>query len=109
MGTIGNLIEKTEKEDRNFVGTISFKSEEITLPDGSLVALGIDCEKWVIVYQKDKSSPFIVYEYDNHNKNIYVDKKIGDKNDVQKMKKIVDYFFTHAYSEDLVTIGPEGG
>ncbi|MCX5750193.1 MAG: hypothetical protein NT099_00730 [Candidatus Saganbacteria bacterium] len=93
-------------EDQDFVGTIAFRSEEISLPDGSSMALGIDGPHWVLVYQKEKGEQFHVYEYDNKTGAFRKDKKAGTHEEYQEMRGHVKYFFEHAHTEDLVTIMP---
>ncbi len=95
-------------EDHNFVGTIAFRNEQLTLPDGSTIALGIDGGHWVLVYQKGKGAQFRVYDYDGHTKLFRVDKKPGADKDLAEMKRLVKYFFSNAHTEDLVTILPSG-
>ncbi len=109
MGRLLEVIENTPKPDHNFVGTIAFKSEELTLPNGSVMALGIDAGHWVLVYQKEKKASFVVYEYDSASNSLLVDKKSGTQHDYRQMKELIDYFFSHAYTDDLVTILPSGG
>jgi len=109
MPKLVSAIDSTMHFDKAFIGTIAFKSEDIELPNGSTMALGIDCGRWVLIYQKEKGDQFVVFEYDSGNNTLLVDKKAGGKNDFLRMKEHINYFFTHAYTDDLVTIIPSGG
>lgn len=95
--------------DMRFVGTVAFRNEKLTLPDGSKVAIGIDGDIWVIVYQHAPKAPFAVYEYNASKGTVIVDKKPGRAEDMKMVKTIVDYFFENAQIDDLVTIEPEAG
>ena len=106
MTQLAKFIEQTDAPDRNFVGTITFRSEELTLPDGSKMALGIDGGHWVLVYQPGAGSSFQVFEYDQPNRKIIVDKKNGSVDDIKTFKKLVGYMFAHADTDDLVTLLP---
>ena len=106
MPTIRNNISLLTTIDREFVGTVAFKNEKISLPDGSKVAIGMDGSLWVVVYQETPNSPFVVYEFNVEKRSIIIDKKQGGEMDMEKLKKIVDYFYEHAEIDDLVTIEP---
>ncbi len=106
MPTISKTLSTVRLEDENFVGTIAFKSEDITLPDGSKIALGIDRGHWVLIYQDPKTNEIIAYEYDEHKGNILKDKKPGTKEDIQEMCRLINYFFDNALVDDVVTILP---
>jgi len=106
MAKLSDIVSNATHEDPHFVGTVAFRNEEMTLPDGSSVALGIDGPRWVVVYQQEPKAKFKIYEYDHHAGTLKVDKKPGKHEDYEKMKKLVKYFFSHAHSEDLVTIMP---
>jgi len=101
---INEYVEKFDLIDKNFIGTIAFRSEEVCLPDGSRMALGIDDGHWVLVYQKEAKSTFQLFEFDLHGKKIFVDKKSGGLEDIKYFKKLVRYFLNQALVEDLVTI-----
>ena len=107
MPNILQYIEKIEHLDKQFIGTIALKSEEITLPDGSKMALGMDDGHWVLVYQKGSHEPFRVYKYNQHEKQVMVDQKQGDKKALKTFKKHLGYFLANASVEDLVTFIPE--
>ncbi|MFA4844697.1 MAG: hypothetical protein WC632_07115 [Candidatus Margulisiibacteriota bacterium] len=109
MTRLANYIEKVDLPDKTFVGTIAFRSEELTLPDGSKMALGIDDSHWILVYQEKPGSAFQVYECDWPERKIVVDKKSGGEHDLARFKKLVQYFFAHSQVEDLVTILPPQG
>jgi hypothetical protein len=106
MTKILDYLEKVDFENRNFVGTLAFRNEEITLPDGSKIALGIDGGHWVLVYQTGAGASFKVFEYDQHGQKIVVDKKPGGGEDIKQFKKLIGYFFASASVEDLVTLIP---
>ena len=106
MTRLAKYIEQVDLPDRNFVGTIAFRSEELTLPDGSKMALGIDGGHWVLVYQQGAGSAFRVFEYDQHDCKIAVDKKAGGAEDIKTFKKLVGYLFECAEVDDLVTLLP---
>lgn len=108
MPTIRNDLSQVKNIDKEFVGTIAFKNEKLSLPDGSKVAIGMDGEYWVIVYQESSSAPFVICEYNADKDSLIVDKKAGSSKDKDKVKKIVDYFFEHAEIDDLVTIESGG-
>jgi hypothetical protein len=108
MTIIRQGIAQTAAIDREFVGTISFRNEKLTLPDGSKVAIGIDSDTWVIVYQQAPKCPFIVYEFNATKGTVVVDKKAGKPADIEKVRGIVNYFFEHAEVDDLVTLIPDG-
>lgn len=94
--------------DQHFVGTVALKNEELTLPNGSKMALGIDDGHWVLIYQSSKTYALDVYKYDNHEKKIFIDEKQGKDADLAKFKELLNYFFEHARTEDLVTLLPPG-
>ena len=96
------------EENKEFVGTVAFKNEEITLPDGSTMALGIDGDHFVLVYQSKKGAPFAVYDYDSGRKIFRTDKKSGSEYDFEKMRQLMKYFFSNAREEDMITILPPG-
>ena len=106
MTRVSAYIEKIDFEDRSFVGTLTFRNEELTLPDGSKIALGIDDGRWILVYQTGAGASFKVFEYDSHEKKIVVDKKPGTGDDIKQFKKLISYFFVSANIEDLVTLLP---
>ncbi len=106
MTKIMNFLEKTDFRDKNFVGTVAFRNEELTLPDGSKMALGIDDGHWVLVYQAEAGKNFQVFEYDRHSGKLIVDKKPGEKEELKDFKRLVGYFFSHADVDDLVTLLP---
>jgi hypothetical protein len=108
MPKIIDSLSQTNFLDKNFIGTVTFKSEDISLPDGSKMALGIDDGHWILIYQKPKDKHFEVLKYSHHDKKIYVGQKLGGKEDFVLFKKHVKYFFSHASVQDLVTLLPEG-
>ena len=87
---------------------MAFRNEEITLPDGSKMALGIDGGHWVLIYQKEAKADFRVFKYDQNEGKIIVDQKAGGKEEIKLFKEHLGYFFKHAQVEDLVTILPTG-
>jgi hypothetical protein len=106
VAKIVNYLEKTDFRDKNFIGTVAFRNEELTLPDGSKMALGIDGGHWVLVYQKEAGSSFRVFEYDQPAKKIIIDKKAGTAEDLKAFKQLVGYMFANADVNDLVTLLP---
>ena len=106
MPTISNILSKVKFEDENFVGTIAFKSEEITLPDGSKMAIGIDHGHWVLIYQEPRTHEVMCFEYNEHKNKILKDKKDGTKEDILEMCRLISYFFDNALVDDVVTILP---
>jgi hypothetical protein len=106
MTKLGNYVEKLDFKDQQFIGTVAFRNEEITLPDGSKMALGIDGGHWVLIYQKEAKAHFQVFKYDQNEGKIVVDQKPGGKAEIKLFKKYLTYFFKHAQVEDLVTILP---
>jgi hypothetical protein len=109
MAKLEEVIAPVGREDHNFVGTIAFRNEQITLPDGSAVALGIDGAHWVIIFQKEKRSQFMVYDYDGNTGQFRIDKRPGTPEELSEMRKLIKYFFANAQEEDLVTIMPQKG
>ena len=109
MATINKYIAKINFQDKNFIGTIAFKSEQIALPNGTKMALGIDDGIWVLIYQSPGAAKMKVYKYDNHEKKIFVDQKTGGEKDIAEFKEHIQYFFEHARTEDLVTLLPPQG
>lgn len=108
MPTIKQDISHVTSIDKEFVGTVAFKNEKLSLPDGSKVAIGMDGSLWVVVYQEAPHLPFVVCEYNEEKNTLIVDKKIGGPGDMDKIKKIVSYFFEHAEIDDVVTIEAGG-
>jgi hypothetical protein len=104
MPTIRQGIAQTSQLNKEFVGTVAFRNEKLTLPDGSKVAIGIDGDRWVIVFQEVPKTPFIVYEYNATKNTLMVDKKPGQAHELEKVMMIVNYFFEHADCDDVVTI-----
>jgi hypothetical protein len=109
MAKLDDLLATIGMDDRGFIGTIAFKNEQITLPDGSTIALGIDDSHWVLIYQKERKAPFVVYDYDGNTELFRVDKAPGNEKQLTDMKRLIRYFFAHAQTEDLVTITPQRG
>lgn len=107
MAKLEEAIISSAKENRQFVGTIAPKSEDLTLPNGATMALGIDDGRWVFVYQKTKGAQFLAYEYDSNTNSFRVDKRAGTDHDFSEMRRLLKYFFAHAQTEDLVTILPK--
>lgn len=108
MPTIKQSLSQVTNIDKEFAGTIAFRNEKLSLPDGSKVAVGIDGEIWVIVYQEAPHTPFIVCEYNAETQVLIVDNKKGLEEDLEKVKKIVNYFLEHAEVDDVVTIESGG-
>ncbi|MFH1347874.1 MAG: hypothetical protein ABIH22_04210 [Candidatus Margulisiibacteriota bacterium] len=106
MSKVVDYLEKVDILDKQFVGTIAFRSEELTLPDGSKIALGIDDGHWILIYQREAKARFIVYKYIQADEKIFVDQKAGNKDDILDFKKHVAYFMKHARVEELVTLLP---
>ena len=106
MTKLADFLVKVDFQDEKFIGTIAFRNEELTLPDSSKIALGIDDGHWVLVYQKAAGASFQVFEYDQRQKRVIMDKKAGGPEDINLFKRLVNYFFSHVSVEDLVTITP---
>jgi len=102
--TIKQSLSHITNIDNEFIGTIAFRNEKLCLPDGSKVAIGIDGERWVIVYQEAPHTPFVVCEYNAEKRTALIDKKPVEADTMDRIKKIVAYFFEHAEVDDLVTI-----
>lgn len=109
MPKVCDYLENVDFKDKNFVGTIAFRSEGISLPDGSKMAIGIDDGRWILVYQEKHGAPFQVIEYDQPERKILVDKKPGGRAEIALLKKRVAYFFDNAEVDDLVTLLPPQG
>lgn len=95
-----------EFQDKSFIGTVTFRNEELTLPDGSKIALGIDGGRWVLVFQERSGSPFRIFEYNQKDQKVFLDKKIGGEEELKRFKKLVKYFLAEASVEELVTLLP---
>lgn len=108
MGLLNQHLEHINFLDKHFIGTVALKNEEIALPDGSKMALGIDDGHWVLIYEKPPKQHFKVFKYDNHEKKLMVDQKNGGSKDLEEFKKHLAYFFDHVRTEDLVTLLPPG-
>lgn len=106
MSSINKTIADVKIEDEDFVGTIAFRSENHTLPDGSKVALGIDGGRWVLIWQKPDSKDIVCFEYNSHDRKLLVDKEQGGREDLDRMNRLIEYFFQKADTNDLVTILP---
>jgi len=106
MATItGFLAGETIIDDR-FVGTIAFNSENITLPDGSKMSLGIDDGHWVLVYQRHRGTAFEIFEYNMLQRKMLVDGRLGGTDEFRRFKELIRFFFANAAVDDLVTILP---
>jgi hypothetical protein len=106
MPALGKYLDRVDFQDRQFVGTIALKSEEISLPDGSKMALGIDDGLWMLVYQKAPQAPFKAFKYNQPENKILVDQTPGGEQDLKNFKNLIKYFFSQAKVEDLVTLLP---
>jgi hypothetical protein len=104
--SIEKYIERVDFKDQHFIGTIAFRSEELSLPDGSKMALGIDDGHWLLIYQKTSHAPFQTFKYNRHEDSLLVDQKIGGKEEFAIFKKYIAYFFGNAKVDDLVTLLP---
>ena len=108
MALLKQHLEHINFQDKHFVGAVTFKNEEIALPDGSKMALGIDDGHWVLIYEKPPKQQLKVFRYDNHEKKLVVDQKNGSPEDMKVFKGYLDYFFSHVRTEDLITLLPPG-
>ena len=108
MPTIKQSLSHITNIDKEFTGTIAFRNEKLCLPDGSKVAIGIDGERWVIVYQEAPHTPFVVCEYNAEKQTALIDKKHVEADTMDRIKNMVAYFFEHAEVDDLVTIESGG-
>ena len=108
MPTIKQSLSHITNIDKEFIGTIAFRNEKLCLPDGSKVAIGIDGERWVIVYQEAPHTPFVVCEYNAEKQTALIDKKHVEADTMDRIKNMVAYFFEHAEVDDLVTIESGG-
>jgi len=108
MPKIIDQLGKVNFFDKQFVGTIALKSEEISLPNGSKMALGIDDGHWILIYQSPEDKHFQVFKYSYHDKQLHVDQKVGGKEEYKTFRQHVEYFLSHARIDDLITIRPGG-
>lgn len=106
MTKLGEYIQNVSFQDKTFIGTVAFRSEEKTLPNNSKVALGIDGDHWVLVYQEKSGAHFQVFECDWTERKVVVDKKPGGAEELKLFKQLVAYFIKEAQVEELVTILP---
>jgi hypothetical protein len=109
MAVINKQLDNVNFLDRYFVGTIAFRGEELTLPNGSKMALGIDGGHWVLIHQAPPIMNMTVYQYDHQAQKIVVNQKPGGEEEIIAFKKELKYFFKHARTEDLVTLLPPQG
>ena len=103
---VSEYLSSVDFRDKDFVGTVAFRNEALSLPDGSKMALGIDDGHWVLVYQQQIAKPFKVFEYEQHAQKIFLDKKPGGEPEIKQFKQLVGYFIEQARVDDLVTILP---
>jgi len=108
MGLLNQHLSNIHFTDKHFIGTVALKNEEIKLPDGSKMALGIDDGHWVLIYEKPPKHDLKVYKYDNHEQRLMVGQKQGSAEDLETFKDHLDYFFNNVRTEDLVTLLPPG-
>ena len=106
MTVVSKYLEKVRFQDKQFIGTIAYRSEEFALPDGSKIALGIDDGLWVLIYQTPSDPRIKVYKYDQHENKITVDQKTGKEREYREFEKHLEYFLGHAKVEELVTLLP---
>lgn len=106
MPILKNYLENIDFQDKRFIGTIALKNEELTLPDDSKMALGIDDGHWILIYQEKPASRFKVFKYDQHEDKLLVDQKPGGLTEKKNLKKHIAYFLSHAKVADLVTLLP---
>ena len=106
MLLLDKYLEKVDFQDKRFIGTIAFRSEEFSLPDGSKIALGIDDGLWVLIHQNPADPHIKVYKYDQHEDKIFMDQKPGKEKELKEFQKYLEYFLSHAKVEDLVTLLP---
>ena len=109
MTVIAKYLERVKFQDKQFVGTLAFRSEEFALPDGSKIALGIDDGIWVLIYQSPSEPQIKVYKYDQHEDKLVVDQKQGKEKEQVEFRKHVEYFLDHARVDELVTLLPPKG
>ncbi len=105
MPKLAEYLGNVDFRDEHFVGTVAFAREEMTLPDGSKAALGIDDGHWVLVWQ-GAGAAIQLFEFDQRRKKIVVDRKAGGEAEIRQFKKLAGYFLGNANTEDLVTILP---
>ncbi len=106
MSVISRSLDNINFTDKHFVGTVAFRSEDQTLPNGSKMALGMDDGHWVLIHQAPPEMEMTVYKYDHHEKRIAVNQKGGGEKEICELMKLMKYFFEHARTEDLVTLLP---
>jgi hypothetical protein len=106
MASLAEYLKKVDFEDTKFVGTIALRNEELTLPDGSKMALGIDDGHWVLVYQQKAGGSFQVFECDWKTRKIFLDKKPGGNQEFKTFRSLLKSIISHTQVDDLVTILP---
>ena len=106
MPNLKTALDSVINFDKQFVGTIAFRNEEIHLPDNSKMALGMDDGHWILVYQKSPGARFQAFSFDAHSGKLLVDQKAAAPEDYKNFKAYVNYFLANAKTEDLVTILP---
>jgi hypothetical protein len=60
----------------------------------------------VLVYQKAPGAHFKVFKYNQLEDKIFIDQKAAGEQEFKNFKKHLEYFFSHAKVEDLVTLLP---
>lgn len=106
MTRVAEYLGNVDFLDKDFIGTVTFRNEELSLPNGNKIALGIDGAHWVLVYQEKAGAQFTIFECDWREKKINVDKKSGSQKDLKFFIKLVSYFLAEAKVDELVTIQP---
>lgn len=109
MAVIAKYLERVTFQDKQFVGTLAFRSEEFALPDGSKIALGIDDGIWVLIHQSPSRPHIKVYKYDQHEDKLVVDQKQGKEKEMDEFRRHLEYFLGHAKVDELVTLLPPKG
>ena len=104
--SIRDCLSLSGLRERDFNGTVTFRDDHTTLPDGSKMSLGIERGRWVVLIQGSSHQHIRCYMYNAENGHIEVDGVPGTIGDVSAMMKHIEYFLEHVRTEDLVTIPP---
>ena len=99
-----DYITLTGIEDENFSGTLALRDDHPTLPDGSVMSLGIEGRRWVLLFQETPTKPFRHYLYNAAAGYIEVDGNPGTIGDVREMMRHIQYFFDHVKQDELVAL-----
>ena len=84
---------------------VQAKDKERTMPDGSIINYATDRKEKIAVYYKSSpDSKARIYFMDLKNHKITVDGKEGGKQDMIRMKQLIEYFSENANKVNAITL-----